>query len=99
MESKTIRMLAACVLLLSACTSTGARYGMVQRDGGWYSPAVDGRGDYYASQLDYYEARDWPWDLQLGITPFSGYCPARFRYCTSLYADPFYSPLWMSYFY
>jgi hypothetical protein len=97
MKTRTIG-LAACALLLSACTSAGVRYGMVERDGDWYSPAADGRGDYYTSMFDE-RVRDWPWDMRVGIAPFSGYCPVRYRYCTSMFADPFYGPWWTSWYY
>ena len=91
MIKKTI-LLAACALLASACASTGMRAGMVERDGSWYSPAHDGYGDYYTDfEADY--ARDWPWDFRVGLVSRGGYCPARYRYCTSLW-DPFFGAAW-----
>src|SRR5688572_10394571 len=82
--------LAAGVLLLSACASTSTRDGLVYRDGSWYSPAADGRGDYYTGR--YRDAWDHPYDFSIGVVPYGGYCPVRYRYCTSFWRDPFFGP-------
>jgi hypothetical protein len=96
----------ACALLLSACASTGTRDGMVLRDGSWYSPGGDGRGDYYTAAPRRDPAYDWPWDYSVGLVPFGGYCPVRYRYCVSAwdspvwyygpyYGDPYWYPAWV----
>lgn len=79
-------------LLLSACASTG-----MHADN--YSPAANGRGDYYTGAASYGRAYDWPWDFHVGVVPWGGYCPVRYRYCTSLWSDPFYMQAWYGYFY
>ena len=86
-------MLLASVLLLSACAGTTTRDGLVYRDGSWYSPAADGRGDYYtgSSPTHHHHAYDWPWAWSVGFVPYGGYCPAMYRYCTSFWAEPWYS--------
>ncbi len=94
--NKTI-LLAASVLLLSACASTGTRDGLVYRDGSWYAPAADGRGDYYTGS-PYGEAWDHPYNFSVGMVPFGGYCPVRYRYCTSFWSDPFFGPRYGAYY-
>src|SRR5688572_28814652 len=94
---KKTTLLAACVLLLSACASTGTRDGLVYRDGSWYSPAGDGRGDYYTSSRDT-DAWDHPYHFGIGITRYGGYCPVRYRYCSSFWADPFFNPYFGAYY-
>ena len=93
MNTKPILLAAASALLLSACASSGMRAGM------GYSPAAQGRGDYYTGAPDYRGATDWPWDFRVGLVSWGGYCPVRYRYCTTLWADPFYSGAWYGYFY
>ena len=84
-------MLLAATLLLSACAGTTTRDGLVYRDGSWYSPATEGRGDYYTgTRHRHYDAWDWPWAWSVGFVPYGGYCPAMYRYCTSFWADPWY---------
>lgn len=90
---KKLRFLATTCLLLSACASTSTRDGLVHRDGSWYSPADAGRGDYYTGAR-HDAAWDHPTDFGIGLVPFGGYCPVRYRYCTSFWADPFYDPFW-----
>ena len=100
------RLLLACALLLSACASTGTRDGMVLRDGSWYSPGGEGRGDYYTASPRRDPAYDWPWDYSVGLVPFGGYCPVRYRYCVPAwdspiwyygpyYGDPYGYPAWV----
>jgi len=88
---KSTMLVAVAALLLGACASTGTHPGMVWRDGSWYAPASEGRGDYYTGN----EARpdrayDWPWGWSVGFVPFGGYCPVQYRYCTSFWADSWY---------
>ena len=89
----TRSMLLASVLLLSACAGTSTRDGLVYRDGSWYSPAADGRGDYYtgSDHRHRHHAYDWPWAWSVGFVPYGGYCPAMYRYCTSFWAEPWYA--------
>ena len=90
---KRMLLIATSALLLSACASTSTRDGMVYRDGSWYSPAGDGHGDYYTgASHDHDHYYDVPWAWSVGFVPYSGYCPAMYRYCTSFWADPFYGP-------
>lgn len=76
---------------LGACAST-PDYGLRYQDGSYYSPASEGRGDYYVG-ADYrrsYYAYD-EFDLFFGRgyggwygSPFygyGGYCSVRYRYC------------------
>jgi hypothetical protein len=64
---------------------------MVYRDGSWYAPGVDGGGDYYTGvERSHSGAYDWPWAWSVGFTPYGGYCPPQYRYCTSFWADPWY---------
>jgi len=86
-------LIAASALLLSACASNGMRDGMVYRDGSWYSPASEGHGDYYTGvRHEHDEFYDWPWAWSVGYVPYGGYCPVRYRYCTSFWADSWYWP-------
>jgi len=90
---KRMLLLAASALLLSACASSGMRDGMVYRDGSWYAPASEGRGDYYTGVRHDHDAYyDWPWAWSVGYVPYGGYCPVRYRYCTSFWADAYYGP-------
>jgi hypothetical protein len=87
---KRIAWMAMAALLLGACASSGTHQGMVYRDGSWYAPGVDGGGDYYTGVAHPPPAAyDWPWAWSVGFTPYGGYCPVRYRYCTS-WADPWY---------
>ena len=88
--SLAVRLMALAAVLAVGCTSTGSRDGMVYRDGSWYSPAGDGRGDYYTGSPRYEEGWDYGTGFGVGIVPFGGYCPVRYRYCTSFWPDPFY---------
>ena len=76
---------------LGACATT-SDYGLSYQDGGYYSPAAEGQGDYYVGadyQRSYYVYDDY--DLFFGSrfggwydSPFysyGGYCSARYRYC------------------
>ena len=97
---KRIFFIAAAALLLSACTSTQTRDGMVYRDGSWYAPAEAGRGDYYTGASHEHDGYyDWPWAWSVGFVPYGGYCPVMYRYCTSFWADPFYGPAFPHYGY
>ena len=88
---KRILLVAATTLLLGACASNGMRDGLVYRDGSWYSPGADGRGDYYTGVEHHHDmAYDWPWAWSVGFVPYGGYCPAMYRYCTAFWADPWY---------
>jgi hypothetical protein len=81
----------AMALLLGGCASSGMHQGMVYRDGSWYAPGVDGGGDYYTGvEPRHSGAYDWPWAWSVGFTPYGGYCPVQYRYCTSFWADPWY---------
>jgi hypothetical protein len=94
---KTRKLWAVGALLLSACASDGGMHeGMVQRDGSWYSPAAEGRGDYYTATERAPAAWDPAWGVGFGVVPFGGYCPVRYRYCGSPWwgYDPFYNPYW-----
>jgi hypothetical protein len=84
-------IVAMAALLLGACASTGTHQGMVYRDGSWYAPASEGRGDYYTGNEPRHDmAYDWPWAWSVGFVPFGGYCPVQYRYCTSFWADSWY---------
>ena len=88
---KRITWVAMAALLLGACASSGTHPGMVYRDGSWYAPGVDGGGDYYTGvEPSRAGAYDWPWAWSVGFTPYGGYCPPQYRYCTSFWADPWY---------
>jgi hypothetical protein len=88
---KRIMWVAMTALLLGACATGGTHQGMVYRDGSWYAPGVDGGGDYYTGVDHSHDGvYDWPWAWSVGFTPYSGYCPARYRYCTSFWADSWY---------
>ncbi len=75
---------------LGACASS-PDYGMRYQDGSYYSPAAEGRGDYYVgaeTRRSYYYSDDY--DLFFGSgygwydSPFysyGGYCSVRYRYC------------------
>jgi hypothetical protein len=91
---KRILQLAAGALLLSGCASTSTHEGMVYRDGSWYAPATDGRGDYYtASPRPYYgSAYDYPFDFSVGLVPFGGYCSVAYRWCA--YGPYYYDLYW-----
>ena len=94
-------MLFAAALLLAGCASTGTRDGLVYKDGSWYSPAREGHGDYYtgASRRHHDHYYDVPWAWSVGFVPYGGYCPAMYRYCTSFWADPYYSAGWYPWYY
>jgi hypothetical protein len=89
-------LLATTALLLSGCATTATREGMVYRDGSWYAPASDGRGDYYTSsprrEYGYGHAFDYRYDFSIGIVPYGGYCPVQYRWCTSYWG--YYEPYW-----
>jgi hypothetical protein len=76
---------------LGACATT-TDYGLSYQGGSYYSPAAEGRGDYYVGpdfQRSYYLYDDY--DLFFGRSfggwydsPFysyGGYCSVRYRYC------------------
>jgi hypothetical protein len=90
---KRMMLATMAALLLGGCASSGARDGLVYRDGSWYAPASEGRGDYYTGVERRHDmAYDWPWAWSVGFVPYGGYCPVMYRYCTSFWAgDPFYS--------
>jgi len=93
-------MASAALLLLAGCAGHGTHEGMSWRDGSWYSPAHDGHGDYYtANPSRPPDAYDVPWAWSVGFVPFGGYCPAAYRYCTSFWADPWYSAAWNPWYY
>jgi hypothetical protein len=87
--------LLATALALAGCAGQHTRDGMSWRDGSWYSPAHDGHGDYYTRSAhrppEVYEV---PWAWSVGFVPYGGFCPAAYRYCTSFWADPWYSAAW-----
>jgi hypothetical protein len=90
----------AALLLLGGCATQGTHEGMSWRDGSWYSPARDGHGDYYTANPHHApDAYDVPWAWSVGFVPFGGYCPAAYRYCTSFWADPWYSAAWDPWYY
>ena len=85
----------AAALALSACASQHTHDGMSWQDGSWYSPAHDGHGDYYTRSAPRPpEVYDVPWAWSVGFVPYGGFCPAAYRYCTSFWADPWYSAAW-----
>jgi hypothetical protein len=91
---------ATLVLLLAGCAGHGTHEGMAWRDGSWYSPARDGHGDYYtANPRRPPDAWDVPWAWSVGFVPYGGFCPAAYRYCTSFWADPWYSAAWNPWYY
>jgi len=93
-------MLAATLMVLAGCASQATHNGMRWQDGSWYSPAHDGHGDYYtANPRRPPEAYDVPWAWSVGFVPYGGFCPAAYRYCTSFWADPWYSAAWNPWYY
>lgn len=75
---------------LGACASS-PDYGLRYQDGSYYSPAGEGRGDYYVGvepQRSYYLYDDFDLFFDGGYgwygSPFyshGGYCSVRYRYC------------------
>ena len=96
------RFLLLGTLLLSACATSTTHDGLVYREGSWYSPASEGRGDYYTDSAYQHEAYDSPWSFSVGIVPFGGYCPVRYRYCVQAWDSPYWAygyygdPYWYS---
>jgi hypothetical protein len=92
--------LVAAMLALSGCAGQHTRDGMSWQDGSWYSPAHDGHGDYYTRSASHPpEVYDVPWAWSVGFVPYGGFCPAAYRYCTSFWADPWYSAAWNPWYY
>ena len=103
MAQSHVLALIALTLGLSGCASTSGGYaenGTVYRDGSYYSPAGDGRGDYYyapePSRFDdgygVYGFGFDPFFGAIGLSGFDGYCSVQYRNCAAYDFGSFYQP-------